>query len=258
MGIASVPNLRDLGGWAAADGRRVRRGVLYRASDLSPVQGDDLASLEALNLRTVFDLRTEAERQARPDARAAGASYVDLDILADAPGAKPAQLLDVVADPAAAAEELGHERAKAIFEDAYRAIVTLPSALRGYRSLFAQLAEEPRRPALFHCTTGKDRTGWAAAATLMLLGVDAVDVQRDYMLTNDLLLPALQPILDRFAAAGGDPQLLVPVLGVKAGYLDVAIATMKEGYGDIEGYFADGLGIDAAGQRTLRDALTEA
>jgi Tyrosine phosphatase family len=68
---------------------------------------------------------------------------------------------------------------------------------------------------VFHCTTGKDRTGWAAAATLLLLGVSTDDVFADYLPTNDQLHPALQPLLGQFRSIGGDPDLLKPVVGVQ-------------------------------------------
>jgi Tyrosine phosphatase family len=42
MGIASVPNLRDVGGYAKADGSIVRRGVAYRSDQLNPISPDDL------------------------------------------------------------------------------------------------------------------------------------------------------------------------------------------------------------------------
>ena len=48
----------------------------------------------------------------------------------------------------------------------------------------------------------------------MLLGVSDDDVMAEYLLTNDLLLPALQPVFDQFRDAGGDPTVLVPVFGV--------------------------------------------
>ena len=110
------------------------------------------------------------------------------------------------------------------------------------------------RPALFHCTTGKDRTGWAAAAILTLLGVSEEDVLTDYMITNRDLLPALEPYFDRFAAAGGDPALLRPVLGVE-GDLRAAFDEMQTRFGSIESYFSDGLGIDDDGQRAVRAIL---
>jgi protein-tyrosine phosphatase len=138
-----------------------------------------------------------------------------------------------------------------------REIVCLPSALTAYRQFFLGLADPAARPALFHCTTGKDRTGWGAAALLMLLGVSDVDVLRDYLLTNDELLPALHAIFDRFAAAGGDPALLRPVLGVREQYLTTALDEMRARWGTIQRYFDEGLGIDAVDRQRLRDAFVE-
>jgi protein-tyrosine phosphatase len=136
-------------------------------------------------------------------------------------------------------------------------MVSLPSALTAYRQYFTDIAKEAHRPALFHCTTGKDRTGWAAAATLLILGVSEEDVRYDFQLTNRDLVPALQPVFDRFAALGGDPDLLRPVIGVEAQYLEAALDEARTRFGSIEGYFSDGLGIDADGQAALRRALVE-
>jgi protein-tyrosine phosphatase len=104
---------------------------------------------------------------------------------------------------------------------------------------------------------GKDRTGWVAAATLLLLGVAEDDVLHDYELTNRDLRPAMKPMFEHFRAAGGDSSLLEPVLGVDPDYLRSGLDEMRQKFGSIEGYFSNGLGIDSHGQRTLRDALRQ-
>jgi protein-tyrosine phosphatase len=179
------------------------------------------------------------------------------DVLADEKRAAPATLFQTLEDPAAAQEMLGDGKAAALFEMGYREIVGLPSALSSYRTFFATVAHDARRPALFHCTTGKDRTGWAAASTLLFLGVSREDVFSDYLLTNRDLLPALQPVYERFRAAGGDPHLLDAVLGVDEAYLKAALDEMDARFGSIEGYFADGLRLDEATRRQLKEALIE-
>ena len=257
MPLSSLPNLRDLGGWPTADGGRVRRGVLYRSTELGHLSDADLSAVQALGLRTVVDLRTAAERDASPDRPVPRANEVVLDVLADSADAAPAQLLPLLNDPTAAKKALGGGRAVALFEGGYREFVSLPSGLASYRSFFGLLAQAEQLPLLFHCTTGKDRTGWAAAATLSLLGVSEEDVRKDYLLTNQQLVPALQPVFDQFAAAGGDPALLLPILGVQTEYLDAAFDEMRSEFSSIEGYFADGLGIDEAGQQHLRSSLVE-
>ncbi len=258
IALETLPNLRDVGGYATRDGGRVRGGALYRSTELGKVAGDDVGRLAALGLRTVFDLRTEAERESAPDRVPGGAQLVVCDVLADSETASAADLPRLLADPQLAKDVLGGARIAELFGTAYRDVVSKPSALAAYRRMFTTLIDsDDAHPALFHCTTGKDRTGWAAAAILTLLGVPDDDVLADYLLTNTYLLPALKPYFDNFAAAGGDPELLRPVLGVEAAYLQTAQTEMRDRFGTIEDYFADGLRIDADGQQRLRELLVE-
>lgn len=108
-------------------------------------------------------------------------------------------------------------------------------------------------PALFHCTTGKDRAGWAAAALLTLLRVPEQQVYEDYLRSNEYILPPYQKFIGQFVAGGGEPSIPQDLLGVKAAYLKVSFDEMHAKYGTVEAYFADGLGIDDAGQQRLRD-----
>ncbi len=250
--IPALPNLRDVGGHPTRDGGCVRRGLLYRSTDLSRVDGTAAAALGRLGIRTVYDLRTAGERTGQPDRLPPGSAYVVADILGDAPGMTPAEFAAVFEDPAAAAAALGGGRSARFFVDAYREFVRLDTARAGYRRLFSGLAGGASTPALVHCTTGKDRTGWAAAALLMLLGVPDAAVMEDYLLSGPRLLPMVRPVIDAFAARGGDPELLWPLVGVRPEYLEAAIDEMRRLHGSIEGYFARGLGIDETGQGALR------
>jgi protein-tyrosine phosphatase len=72
LGIASVPNLRDLGGYTTSDGAAVAGGLVYRSNQLSGISPGDMEKLAALELRTAFDLRTAEEREARLRRREGG------------------------------------------------------------------------------------------------------------------------------------------------------------------------------------------
>ena len=139
--------------------------------------------------------------------------------------------------------------------DAYRQFVTLPSAKTAFCQLFIQLGEANQLPGLFHCTTGKDRSGWAAAALLILLGVPEEIVFEDYLRSNEYILPAYKQAIDAFVAQGGDPSIPQDLLGVKTEYLQSSFDEVKTRYGSIEGYFEKGLGIDDAGQQHLRNCF---
>lgn len=255
--LDSLPNLRDLGGRPTSDGRTVRYGLLFRSTTLDKLSSRDADVLSGqLGIRTIYDLRTAGEVEAQPDRIPDGASFTNLDVLADDAASSQAHTADVLDDPVAVEKDLGGGKNAATYAKGFREIVSLPSALNGYNRLFMGFLEPKNLAALFHCTTGKDRTGWAAAAILLLLGVSEDDVFNDFMATNDQLLPQIQPVFDRFADAGGNPELLVPFLGVQRNYLQTALDEMTKQYGTIEGYFAEGLGIGAATQSRLRSALT--
>lgn len=251
-GIASIPNLRDLGGYKTSDGKVVATGLIYRSNQLSGIPPKDMEQLGKLGLKNAFDLRTAEERNKRPEELPPGVNYVVLDVLADSPQAGPAMLEKLMSDPKAANEQLGGGKVEENFKKGYREFISLPSAKREFSKLFLALGDNKQVPALFHCTTGKDRTGWAAAAFLTLMGVPKDKVYEDYLLSNDNILTAYKGAIDSFVAAGGDGEIPKAILGVKAEYLDAAFEEMNKQYGSIEQYFAAGLGISKAKQAELR------
>jgi protein-tyrosine phosphatase len=253
VGIGSVPNLRDLGGYTTQDGATVAYGLLFRSNQLSGIPDEDMQALASLGLEGAYDLRTAEERHKRPEELPEGVVYIVVDVLADSPQAGPAQLEKLMQDPAAANEQLGGGKVEQGFVAAYREFVTLPSAKAGFGELFLALGERDKLPAVFHCTTGKDRTGWAAAAFLTLMGVPEDVVFEDYLRSNDYILPAYQDVIDQFVEAGGDPEIPRAILGVKREYLEAAFDEMETTYGSIEQYFSEALGIDAEQQQALRE-----
>ena len=253
LDIPTVPNLRDVGGYKTQDGAIVARGLAYRSDTFNPMSPEDIKKLERVGLKNDYDLRTTSEVKVKPDQMPPGVQYHLLNVLADAKSAAPAELEALMHEPKKANVVLGGGKIEALFMEAYREFITLPSAKQSYRTLFLSLADREKAPGVFHCTTGKDRTGWAAAAILTLLGVPKETVMDDYMRTNDYTLPQFKHAIDSFVAAGGDRDIPVAIFGVKAEYLEASFDEMQKRYGTIEKYFAQGLGIDAAGQKVIRD-----
>jgi protein tyrosine/serine phosphatase len=97
----------------------------------------------------------------------------------------------------------------------------------------------------------------ASAALLTLCGVSAEDVMRDYLHSNDTILPEYQAMIDQFTGSGFEQDILLSVLGVRPEYLEASFKEMHDQFGSIKDYFATGLGIDAGGQQALRDRFVE-
>lgn len=254
--MPSIPNLRDVGGSRTRSGRRVRTGVLYRSSGLHSIAAADVDAIAGLAIRTVYDLRMAREQAETPDRLPAGTTHVAVDVLGAWAEGGPGRLFALFEDPGSARSLLGDGAAETLWLDQYRAFVRLPSAQAAYGMLFRDLAIESRRPALVHCATGKDRTGWVAAALQLLLDVPEEEVMAHYLESRQHLAPLVEPMLAAFAARGGDPELLRPILDVRPGYLEAALDEVRSTYGSIERYFDAGLGVDEATQDVLRTAFT--
>lgn len=255
LGIASAPNLRDVGGYATRGGAIVRTGLLYRSTALNRLTDEDAAAVHRLGIRTVYDLRTAFERTAEPDRLPPGIEYVVADVVDSHAVGSPTHLFGLLDSPQAAREALGDGKGAQIWMEHYRLLVRLDSARASYGRIFRDLATGAHRPALVHCSTGKDRTGWAAAILLTLLDVPYETIMADFLRSTSYIEPLVQPVLDRFAAQGGDPDLLRPIFSVVPAYLDAGFDALATAYGGIEAYFAEGLGVDAATQRALREAF---
>ena len=255
LGISAVPNLRDIGAYETRDGLTVARGLVYRSDAFNPMSSEDIKQLERVGLKNAYDLRTTSETKAKPDQLPPGVHYHQLNVLADAESAAPAELSALLHEPEKANVTLGDGKIETLFIEGYREFVSLPSARESYRTLFMSLADRQKLPAVFHCTTGKDRTGWATAALLTLLGVPKETFMAYFLHSNEYTLPQFQHVIDGFVAAGGDRDIPVAIFGVKAEYLEASFDELQERYGTIEKYFAEGLGTDTAGQQALRDLL---
>jgi protein-tyrosine phosphatase len=235
--------MRDLGGIPVTGGV-VRPGLLYRSASLAKLDGPDEIAFADLGITTVYDLRSAAERDGALDHLPGGTRTVWLDVVADAPDNVAASIPTLLTDPAALERTLGDGRADEYLADANRTFVSMPSALTAYRRFYLDLIDAQRTgAALFHCTTGKDRTGWAAASFLLLLGASDDDLRSDYLQTNTDLAPTLQPMLDALEAQGVNTALLQPILEVRDSYLDAALDEMRSRYGTIDAYARTGLGL---------------
>ncbi|MFD6221822.1 tyrosine-protein phosphatase [Nocardia asteroides] len=220
LGLSGVQNARDAGGYRTVDGHQVRTGLVFRTGALDKATPEDLARLSALGVRVVDDLRTGYERNLAPDRLPAGAVGHSYDVIGQAP---PLIL------------------AGALFggEGMYRAFITAPGANEAFAAVLRDIIAADGAGVLYHCSAGKDRTGWTSAVLLTLLGVDRATVTADYLASNAYR-----------NAAPADP-----LNGVQQSWLDAAFDQANQSYGSFDGYVRDGLGLSDADITALRAAL---
>ncbi|MFD4760949.1 tyrosine-protein phosphatase [Streptomyces sp. NPDC058439] len=252
---STVVNLRDLGGISLGSGYQVRPGAVLRSGQLSGLDAARDMAVAELGIRTVVDLRTADERKAAPDRLPPGARLFVADVLGDNPGVAPARLRALLADPVEAEQLLGSGKAEEMFAETYRQMVLSPGAAAAYRAFVETAADDRARPVLFHCTAGKDRTGWATALLLMMLGAERDVVRTEFLAVNPVVRVAYAPYVQGFLDAGGDPEIASAIIEVRPRYVDMALDAMDERWGGLDGYVRDGLRIPEAALERLRGGL---
>ncbi|MDR3138614.1 MAG: tyrosine-protein phosphatase [Treponema sp.] len=215
--LKGLYNVRDLGGYAGAEGKQVRWGLLYRGGDLHGIPEGDRAVLAGRNLKTIVDFRGEKEKEKAPDDALPTVTCTrELAIEAG-------NILDLTR----AGQGITGE---ALMEELYRHLVSI--AREQYREFFELLAEPQNTPLLFHCSAGKDRTGLAAALILTALGVSRETVYADYMLSEEYL----EGKYTEWIAAS--PHLAMMV-SVRRSYLAAAFQTIDTLYGGTDRYLRE-------------------
>ncbi|MFC8097834.1 tyrosine-protein phosphatase [Streptomyces sp. NPDC057363] len=240
VGLTSAPNLRDVGGYRTVDGRWVRMGDVYRsqALDLDP---GERAAAGSLGLTHIYDLRTPSEARAVPDAVPAGAAYTMINLLG-VDGTGGSQLGNTV------------EEVQQAMMAGQRYFVTSPAFSRGLGRLLTSIAEGDG-PQLFHCTAGKDRTGWATAVLLTLLGVQPDQVMADYLLSNDHYYRSSAVQAELAAMPPERADLYRHVLLAEPAYLRAGFEQVNATYGSMRAYAVEGLGVSPGTLAKLRHRL---
>lgn len=231
-------NVRDLGGLPTTDGRHTRHGVVYRADTLAHLSRADLERLARLELRTVIDLRTPGECARAPDRLPPALTLRN-------PGFLPRGNLEMVDRINAGA--LDAEAVAAEMLSQYRRLAL--DHLAEFRVLVAALLGPGQQPLLFHCASGKDRTGLAAAIVLLAVDVPREWVVQDYMISN-----YQRRKVDLFASGAPSPAV-EQVMAADPRYIDAAMNAMADEFGSIDRYLAAGLGLDRDARRHLAGLL---
>jgi protein-tyrosine phosphatase len=114
-----------------------------------------------------------------------------------------------------------------------------------YQSQFARFLKlaEADKTLLYHCTAGKDRTGFATVL-LSALGVDRAAVIANYLESNRHNAAGNAQALAQLRKIGVAPAVAQPLLGVDADYIGAAMSVIDTRYGGMRHYLADVLHVD--------------
>jgi len=250
--MSGIHNFRDYGGYPVANGGRVKRGLLYRSGQHMEASDEDLARLEALDIRTVIDLRGESERSNFPCRRAPDFSAHVIFYEGETTSSPPHE----AAGAAGMTPQMAFDRMKAVYTRMPVNLAMIDMFGRYFRAL-----EEREGASLVHCFAGKDRTGIAAALLLHVLGAHQDDIMGEYLLTNhapgrEILVRQSVP---RMEAIYGpmDPDAISNLMDVRPEYLDTYVSQVEQSHGSLDDYLRDQIGVGDAMRERLRAALLD-
>ena len=229
--VGATYNLRDVGDYPAAGGKRTRWGRLFRSD---AAHFTTATNISALGLRTVIDLRDDAEITVMP---------TGLDTLVPAVLNRPLEPRSLMSRTSeGTSDPLG---------ELYVAVVRQ----RGPQlaAIVTDLARPGALPALVHCAAGKDRTGVVIALVLSAIGVPDDVVTADYALTSTYLTPAFFAALP--AESGAAHPADETMHGARPESMAAMLRALTTDYGGTRNYLV-GHGVPSQAIDDLRTALT--
>ncbi|MFA5235399.1 MAG: tyrosine-protein phosphatase [Bacilli bacterium] len=241
----SIENIRDLGGATTKDGRRVKAKLLLRSSDLHRLTPEDLKILkDDYQLKTVVDFRSTKSFKNKPDRIDETVSHHHLYVLHYLENHSYDRNIPVPPDE--------------FFRGIYRSLAVNPEAIEAFRRYFKIILEHDQGSILWHCTSGKDRTGVASALLLYLLGCDMETIYREHLLTNEIMEPLLKQILLDVDPDDEEEINFHEVFYLaRKEYLDEYFSAIDREFGSLDRYVAEQLGLGPTEIERLKNRYLE-
>jgi protein tyrosine/serine phosphatase len=259
--LTSAPNFRDLAGISASNGGTgfadttsnngvMRTGVFYR-TDVLNLSVPDLATISSLHITLDIDLRTPSEIATTPDVVPIGATYTNVNIYG---GQSP---------PAPATPPTTSGATALFFQSLYKGFVANQIDRDGFRAALIDLANAADA-ADFHCSGGKDRTGWTSVLLQSIAGVSPTTILKNYLATNIYTAAFIKTQAAAISAqAGGGATgaavaaIEAPGLAVQPSFLQAALDQVTATYGSMNAYLTQGLGLSQADIYVLRAKMVD-
>lgn len=255
--LKKLTNTRDLGGFPAADGKKIRSGKLIRSGRLYKIPQSTVKALQDMGVSTIVDMRIERERFEHPCTIIPGAKHINLPLVC-------AATTGITSEKSMAGTMLREsKRIKSEFGNAdnymksvYELILFTPDSKQKLKE-FLDLVRDEEGTILWHCNAGKDRTGLTAMLLEFLLGVDEELIIQDYCISQKYFQPStrraqrfglvIAPIPLQFK------KILYALMDAKPEYITSAIDVMKERHGSVINYCKEELGVTDEDIKILRE-----
>ena len=266
--VNGIINARDLGGYIMQDGRRLRDGAFIRAAHLADATDEDLQYLSSIPIAKVIDFRKDIEMNGKTDRMVPGAEYIRLEI--DASGKIVSQATEDEKRLFTGSKQFDVKKfmvmaafnpmAQKIAQLMYPNLTNDPECQKQFSLFFRLILETENGAILYHCTQGKDRTGFASALILAALGADRDTIVADFDATNRVYEEDVRQCCQNVCLMGGKEKEIATVksfLGANTDNFIKALDSIDKDYGSIEAYLKGPIGLTDKDILTLRERYLE-
>jgi protein-tyrosine phosphatase len=254
LNFEGIANFRDLGGYANEQGQQVKWGVLYRSGTFAHSSRADLQGLQQLQLATLIDFRSGGEKEEEPNQLPQPANFTVVEIPTLDEGNKA--LVGEVMERVESGNFDGFDPDQFMLT-ANRQFAT--EFTPQFRQFIHTVLDAGGKPVVWHCSAGKDRTGFASAILLRVLGVPQETVMHDYMESKQHALEARknQLLLLRVFKGEEAADKLAIMMGVEEAWLRAAFAEIDAQWGSFDNYIREGLQLSDGDIAQLQNQLLE-
>lgn len=249
-----VVNFRDLGGYKTTDNHSVKWGKLYRSATLAHSSRADLLALQKLNLSTLIDFRSAAEKLEEPNVLPdpAGFRVVEIPTLDDGNKAMIGEVMQRIESGNFDGFDPDHFMLEANIQFASK---FTPQ----FKEFIHTILDAKGSPVVWHCSAGKDRTGFSSAILLRILGVPQSTVVSDYMMSKEYALAGRKSEIRMLRLFNGDEaaDILTIMMGVEESWLQAAFVEIDRQWGNFDNYVHNGLQLSAEDVAQLKSTLLE-
>lgn len=267
IGLGGIDNARQLGGYKCADGKHVKKNVLLRTGKLVGATQEDINKLKGeYNLGTVIDFRAYSEIPKAQDPEIEGVDNIHIPVYHEGfdwptreiPSDHPA----ANADGKDSIDGAVYSARVQDVQGQYLVMADSAYSQKAYYEFFKTLLKnEEGKSVLWHCSGGKDRTGFAAAFLLEILGVDRDTILKDFELSNEYRADVINKQLEAAKKAGYTDEKDIESLkdddGVNTTYFKNTLNHIEKKYGSVYDYLINQVGITKEEVKQLQDMYLE-
>ena len=241
-------NTRTVGDIKNIHNQLVKREILYRSDNLARLNSLEVNSFSLLGINKIIDFRSKKEIEKEPNILPEGCEYIKLSIPSDGKVSK--EIKKVLSG------ELKIDM-KDYLIDANKDFVLNQQHI--FAEFIREIIKSNGEPVLYHCTAGKDRTGFATVLILSILEVDRETIIEEYMFSNDCIEKTINQQLAKVCRIMDiehkDSFKLLPLMYVNLDYINTAFNTIDYVYGGMDNYIRSGLGITNKEIQKLKNIL---